>query len=118
VFISLLLLVLLAERFQWMIWLSTALLGAGYATIMPSTFTWANSFLEVTGKFSSFYWGGFFVGFMAVPALTGYLLNEIHAMWFAYSMLLCSIAMAITFSILLWVVKRANAQTSNETNKN
>lgn len=106
VFISLLVLVLLVERFPWMIWVSSSILGAGYATIMPSTFTWANSFLEVTGKFSSFYWSGFFVGFMVVPAITGYLLNEIHAMWFPYCMLICSIGMAITFVILLWVVNK------------
>jgi len=37
----------LVDQHPLSLWLLTALLGAGYATIMGSSFAWANSFTQV-----------------------------------------------------------------------
>ena len=114
VLISLLLLAVLTDTHPMILWVSTAMLGAGYATIMPSSFTWAQSFMEVTGNFSGVYWCGYFTGFMAVPALAGYLFDKVHNMWFVYVMLGCGVGMALALGSLYMVVSKRNNQLEAE----
>lgn len=76
------------------------MLGASYASIMPSSISWVSSFMVVDGKFSSAYWAGFFTGFMVIPGLTGHLFNAYHAMWFPYCMLLSAVAMGAIYVVL------------------
>jgi len=57
----------------------------------------------VDGMFSSAYWTGFFSGFMAIPALVGYLMTQVHAMCFAASMFACALGMAASYSLLYFV---------------
>ena len=94
------------EQYPAVLWICTAGVGAGYAIVMPSSLTWLNSFLEVSGKLSSVYWAGYFVGFMAVPAISGWLFNHVHPLWFVYMTLGCAVGMAIFFIILSAVVLR------------
>jgi len=65
--------------------------------------------------FSSAYWTGFFTGFMAIPALVGYLMTQVHAtcgylmtqvhaMCFAASMFACALGLAAAYSLLYVVV--------------
>jgi len=54
--------------------------------------------------FSSAYWTGYFTGFMAIPALVGYLLTQVHAMCFPASMFASALAMAAVYSLLHYVV--------------
>ena len=86
------------------LWACTAALGAGYATIMPTSYTWVNEFMDITGRFSSAYWAGFFVGFMSIPALSGYLFVTIHPMCLPYVTLGCGLGMMVVFIILNVVV--------------
>ncbi len=97
---SMLLLSVLAPRFPVSLWLSTAGLGVGYATIMPSSYTWVNGFMRVSGTFSSAYWSGFFTGFMVVPALSGFLFQTVHPMCLPYVTLGCGVGMLCVFLII------------------
>lgn len=88
------------------LWFCTACLGVGYATIMPCSYTWVNEVMEVTGKFSSAYWSGFFVGFMAIPAITGHLFEHVDPMWLPYMTLICSVGMFVMFIVISFIVYR------------
>lgn len=103
---ALLLLVIMVESYPIILWITTAILGVGIATVMPSTFTWATTFMEVTGSFSGVYWCGYFTGFMVVPALTGYLSEAVHQMCFVYVMLGCGIAMSFLLILLYQLVEK------------
>jgi len=54
--------------------------------------------------FSSAYWTGYFTGFMAIPALIGYLMTQVHAMCFPASMFSSALGMAAVYSLLYFVV--------------
>jgi len=54
--------------------------------------------------FSSAYWTGYFTGFMAIPALVGYLLTQVHAMCFPASMFASALGMAAVYSLLYFVI--------------
>jgi len=59
--------------------------------------------------FSSAYWTGYFTGFMAIPALVGYLMTQVHAMSFPASMFSCALGMSAVYSLLYFVIN-ANCQ--------
>lgn len=89
-----------------LLWVCTAGIGAGYAIVMPSSLTWIDTFLQVSGKFSSAYWGGYFVGFMTIPAVSGFLFHHVHPLWFIYITLGCAVSMAMLFVVLSAIVYR------------
>ena len=43
----------LVDQHHLSLWPLTALLGAGYATVMGSSFAWANSFTKVLGSLNA-----------------------------------------------------------------
>jgi len=61
--------------------------------------------------FSSAYWTGYFTGFMAIPALVGYLLTQVHAMCFLAAMFASSLGMAAAYSLLYCVVSTNHQPT-------
>ena len=101
---SVLFLSIFATKFPVCLWFCTAGLGIGYATIMPSSYTWVNDFMTISGGFSSAYWSGFFTGFMAIPALSGYLFQNVHPMCMPYVTLCCGIGMLCMFLIISFLV--------------
>ncbi|ELT89144.1 hypothetical protein CAPTEDRAFT_194483 [Capitella teleta] len=104
---SMILLVASVQIHPSMLWVGTALLGIGCATVMPCTFAWATSFMNVSGSFSAVYWCGYFTGFMVIPALTEYLAKLLmHDMMFVYVMTSCAVGMCIILAFLLWIVWR------------
>ena len=103
---SMLFLSIFATKFPVCLWFCTAGLGVGYATIMPSSYTWVNSFMTVSGGFSSAYWSGFFTGFMTIPALSGYLFQKVHPMCMPYVTLSCGIGMLGMFLIIIFLVRQ------------
>ena len=112
--VAMLVLSLAAEYSSAVLWVCTACLGVGYATIMPCSYTWVNDVMEVTGKFSSAYWAGFFTGFMLVPAITGQLFYLVHPMWLPYATLICSVGMSIMFTIISLVIWKSNRLQGKE----
>ena len=94
------LLIILVEPYPISLWHCAALLGAGLGFIIPSSFTWVDSFMTVSGRFSSAYWTGYSVGYMVVPVFIGYLFNAVHPMWFVYVTLVCAVGIALTYVCL------------------
>ncbi len=103
---SMLFLSIFATQLPMCLWFCTTGLGMGYATIMPSSYTWVNSFMTVSGGFSSAYWSGFFTGFMTIPAFSGYLFQNVHPMFMHYVTLSCGIGMLCVFSVISFLASR------------
>ena len=82
------------------LWFCTATLGLGLASIFPTGVTWAERYMEVTGKAASIFIVGSALGEMAIPALTGYFLEHNSFMWLLYILLGCSIISAVLYIIM------------------
>ena len=100
-----------AKSHSLVTWLCTSALGAGYATIMPASFTWINREMALTGRFSAAYWSGFFLGFMSLPSLTGWLFEAVGPMWLPYMTLLAGFGMAALFVVINVVIMREHRRT-------
>ena len=55
-----------------LIWVSVGLFGAGLASTYPTTFSYAQKFVKITGKFASRFAIGGAIGWMTIPTITGY----------------------------------------------
>ena len=120
--IALLALCLYATSHHLVLWICTGFLGLGYATIMPCSYSWVQGVMEVDGRFSSWYWSGFFVGFMAVPATMGYIFEYHTPMGMPYVGCLCAICMSVMLLIILLFAFVYNSRAAvnhdgNEDNK-
>ena len=103
--ISTALLSALVATYPVCLWPLTAILGASIGAIIPSSFVWVGSFMEVRGWFSAAFWSGFGVGYTVAPVLIGHLINYVNPMWFAYVMLACSIGLCLTHIFLRLLIR-------------
>ena len=55
-----------------LVWISVGLFGAGLASTYPTTFSYAQKFVTITGKFASRFAIGGAIGWMTVPTITLY----------------------------------------------
>ena len=95
--LSMFVFVLVIQIEPLILWACAAGVGLGVATLMPASYAWLNDMINLSGKLSSVYWCGYFVGVMSIPALVGFCFNQVHAMYFPYLMTGCSIIMMILF---------------------
>ena len=68
---------------------------------MPCSYTWVQGVMEVDGRFSSWYWCGFFVGFMAVPATMGYIFEYHTPLGMPVVGLVCALFMSLILVVIL-----------------
>ena len=98
--------VLFVDYHNAVMWTCTAAVGLGYGIIVPSTLAWLETVIDINGKFSSIFWSGYFTGYMALPALSGFMFNEVDPLCFLYINLGCSVMLAVVFVLLSVVVFR------------
>jgi len=55
-----------------LVWMSVGLFGAGLASTYPTTFSYAQKFVKITGKFASRFAIGGAIGWMTIPTITLY----------------------------------------------
>ncbi len=93
-------LVMALDSNHFVLWLCTAMLGVGMASIFPTGITWAERYMRVTGKATAVFVVGSALGEMALPALTGFLFQSAGAMWLMYVLLGCGIVSAVIYIIM------------------
>ena len=88
-------------------WVSTALLGVGFSILFPSLFALTEeNITHVTGRLGSVFMGSFVTGGMLDPLYTGYLMDRVSPMWFAYLLVLQSFAFLFLFIVVKVVIWR------------
>jgi FHS family Na+ dependent glucose MFS transporter 1 len=102
-------LVMGAESSDVVMWVCTALLGIGMASIFPTGITWAERYMHVTGKATAVFVGGSALGEMLMPALSGFLFEAKGPMWLLYILLGASI-----FSIVIYIIMQNLATNMGE----
>ena len=86
-------------------WVSTTLLGVGFAILFPSLFALTEeNITHVTGQLGSVFMGSLVTGGMLDPLYTGYLMDRVSPMWFVYLLVLQSFAFLLLFVVLKVVI--------------
>lgn len=82
-----------------MIWYLNVVLGVGMASIFPTGVTWAEQYLDLTGKATASFVVGSALGEMLLPAFTGFMFEQKGPMWLLYILTGCAL-----FSIVIYII--------------
>ena len=82
------------------VWITSALLGASFASIFPTTMTWMSEHLPVSGKATAVLNGGGNIGDIVLPAAVAALIGSVHPDSFVYSMLALIVLSAAVVMLL------------------
>ena len=80
------------------VWVTSALLGASFASIFPTAMTWMSEHLPVSGKATAVLNAGGNIGDIVLPSLITALIGNVHPDYFVYSIL--SLIVLSTINIL------------------
>ncbi|ELU06808.1 hypothetical protein CAPTEDRAFT_82130, partial [Capitella teleta] len=93
-------LVIMLNTNHIMLWFCTATLGIGLASIFPTGITWAERYMQVTGKSTAVFVVGSALGEMLLPLVTGFLFQNKGPMWLMYLMMGCAFLSMIVYIIM------------------
>eukprot|EP01083_Nonionella_stella_P191045 707365_1 len=80
-----------SARWQYVVWISSVVVGFCMASVWPSMFVWAEKLIPVTGIFASIMVGGGSLGEFIIPALQGNIMAAFGPQYFNHVMLAMSI---------------------------
>eukprot|EP00118_Oscarella_pearsei_P015509 m.140356 g.140356 ORF g.140356 m.140356 type:complete len:551 (+) comp38299_c0_seq3:314-1966(+) len=83
------------------LWCGTALLGISIASIFPTAISWAETYIEITGKRASVFTVGASFGEMVLPLMAGKLFVSYGPIYFLYSTMGSSVAASVVF-VAIW----------------
>ena len=69
------------------LWIFISLAGFGMGSFFGASMSWADKYLNVSGKTGSVFITGSWVGLLALPALTGYLFDNVSPFCYIYACL-------------------------------
>ena len=98
--LSLIGLVMALDSNHIMLWFCTATLGVSMASIFPSGISWAETYMQLTGKSTAVLVVGSALGEMSLPALTGFLFQLKSPMFLMYVMLAGAIMCIVVYIIM------------------
>ncbi|XP_013392906.1 sodium-dependent glucose transporter 1A [Lingula anatina] len=123
--VSMLLMAILINTHEIVMWLCTALYGIGMASLFPAGISWAERYIHVTGKSASMFNMGSALGELTFPPLFGHFFH-VDGMYFVYISLGGAVGNAVLFIILYILARRQgeryisvpqkgeNGETSNQ----
>ena len=91
---------------EYMVWISSVLVGFCMASVWPSMFVWAESLMPVTGVFASIMVGGGSLGEFLIPAAQGNVMAAMGSGYFVHVMFAVSVFLLINFLINQIIAKR------------
>ena len=87
------------------LWVGSAVLGASIASMFPTAISWAEQYIEITGKRAAVFVVGASFGEMVVPLVTGRLFTVYKPSFFIYCTFASTVTATLLFVMLVW---RAN----------
>ena len=82
------------------IWIVSAVLGASFASIFPTTMTWLSEHLSVSGKATAFVMVGGTLGDILIPSTVGALIGNVSPDSFVY----CTFSGVVFSSVLVTIL--------------
>ena len=84
---------------ELILWFCTSMFGLGMASIFPAGISWAERYIQITGKAAAVFVVGSALGEMVMPLITGALFDAKTPMWMMYVLM-----GGATVSLLLYIV--------------
>lgn len=111
---SLLLLCFTVHLHVSILWIGTSALGIGMASFYGASMSWVDRYLDVDGKDGAVYLTGCQAGIMIIPAMAGYLFENISPNWFLY--ICCTVSVLLLIAVLcgILLVYRYNPSTISQ----
>ena len=101
-----LLLVFVSTTVPAWLWVGTCVLGISMASVFPSTMSWAETVMHITGKSASLLVVGSSLGEMTIPLVIGTLMEKKGAMVFLHSILVIVLLAMVVFIAIVILGKR------------
>ena len=90
---------------RWIVWLSTCLAGAGVATFYSASMSWAEKYLQISGRIGGFFLQGSAAGVLAFPPLGGFLFEKYTPWCYVYQLMALTVMLFITTTVSTMVGK-------------
>ena len=97
---SLTVLSLWSDTYDAVVWFGSACLGMGMASIFPTGISWAERYMQVTGRATAVFVVGCALGEMCLPAFTGFMFEHFNPMGLIYIELGCAIICMVLYIIM------------------
>jgi len=94
-------LVISGRKISSILWVCSATLGLGMASIFPSAVNWVEQYVVMTGKSTAILVVAAATGEMAVPIIVGSLFSSTGPICLMYTVLVISLAVVVIFLLLL-----------------
>jgi FHS family Na+ dependent glucose MFS transporter 1 len=95
-----------ATSVQAWLWIGTSILGFCMAAVFPSTMSWAETFMHISGKTASILVVGASLGEMTIPLVIGTLMERNGASVFVHAIFVIIVLTTIVFIIASVLAKR------------
>ncbi|XP_028399817.1 sodium-dependent glucose transporter 1A-like [Dendronephthya gigantea] len=107
-------LVFLARFVHVWLWVGASLLGLSMAAVFPSTMTWAESFMHISGRTASVLVVGASFGEMTIPLVVGTLMNHKGADVFVEAIFVIIVLTIIVFIVTSVLARRQKQEQVND----
>ncbi|XP_074660196.1 sodium-dependent glucose transporter 1-like [Tubulanus polymorphus] len=98
--VTLLVMLFMVQSYSVSMWIGTAMLGVGMASIFPTGIAWAERYINVTSKVAAWFVMAAALGEMALPVLTGFLFEKKTPMFLVYVPFAASLACCVAYIIM------------------
>ena len=99
-------------KHQAILWICTASLGMGLATIFPTGIVWTERYMKITAKATSVLVVGAAIGETTMPLLVGSAMHT-STMWLMYILLIVVLLKTLVFCYLFFLTKRTGERYYN-----
>ena len=95
------------------LWIFISLAGFGMGSFYGASMSWADKYMNVTGKTGSVFITGSWFGLLSLPALTGYLFDNVSPYCYIYECFGSAIAVAVVTSLAMCLVFYHNKRNAD-----
>jgi FHS family Na+ dependent glucose MFS transporter 1 len=106
-------LVFVSTSFHGWLWVGTSMLGLSMAAVFPSTLSWAETFMHISGKTASILVVGASLGEMTIPLSIGHLMDRHGATVFLDAIFVIIVLAIIVFIIASVLARRMKKQQTD-----
>ena len=97
------------------LWIFISLAGFGMGSFYGASMSWADKYMNVTGKTGSVFITGSWFGLLSLPALTGYLFDNVSPYCYIYACFGSAIAVAVVTFLAMGLVFYHNKWNADRT---
>lgn len=108
---------LFLSSYEWSVWVSSVLLGAGMASFFASAVGWVDNYIAVTNKMIAIFTVGAAIGQMFIPFIISYFMEILPKVLIYVVPVSCILAIIVAF-VLYMILRRTERRVISENSPN